>query len=95
LIELSPENISDIDISDLLNIYPNPTHASLEINFKTVLESDYNIEIYNLVGQLSMKIPMSKFDTRYSIDLSTYPKGQYFIHINSLNQSFAGKIIKL
>lgn len=65
-----------------LSIYPNPSDG----NFKTnIPQNDIkSIEVYNSLGQLVSR----------SLDITTLPKGNYIIKINTTSQSYHQKVIK-
>ncbi len=90
-IKLDMQTSSVINENDLvkgLTIYPNPTHNKLTIQL--------NNNRINEVSLIDMqgKIIYKKFDNKnkVNIDLSSYNKGIYFIHIISNKQSINKKI---
>jgi len=75
--------------SNKLTIYPNPTTGILEISIEGLQEKDYNIEVYNSIGQL--KLAAEKVS---KIDLSSFTNGIYLLKVNTKAQSYHQKIIK-
>lgn len=80
--------INELNDDQKVNIFPNPVHGIISI------ESDKKIstvEIMNLVGE---KIYSGNINGELSakIDLSSQPKGMYFIRIKSDGASAVKKI---
>ncbi len=69
------------------NIYPNPTDGQL--NILGLVNSVFNIEIYNTIGQLQLTVKKSN-----AIDVSALSKGIYFIKIQVENSSKIIKFVK-
>jgi hypothetical protein len=78
----------------ILKVSPNPTDGNLKIEFEDPRSGRMVVEVYNIKGE---KIFMKEFKARLAgsykeaIDISTNPKGMYFIRIN--NQTFKDAII--
>lgn len=79
-----------LDISNFtdlyFDLYPNP--ATDIINVKTEL-SKFEIEIFNLLGQIVIKSSNDK-----EINISNLTEGAYLVRISSNNKTFTKKIIK-
>ena len=64
--------------SEIIQIFPNPTHGKLTINTHDLTAG--TIEINNLLGQQLITLPITKSLTEY--DFSSYnTKGIYLVHI--------------
>ena len=75
-------HIRDLNTLDV-NVYPNPTKGSLEV----ISSSDIQfVRIYNSLGVI---LEESKFT---NIQLSEYPIGLYFLHIQT---DFGIRIVKV
>lgn len=61
-------------------VYPNPTTGEFELQSKTPIS---DIKIYNLMGQEIVHI--SDYKPSQRINLNSYPKGIYFIKVNSMH----------
>lgn len=70
-------------------IYPNPS-SNGSVNIAN-LPSESSIDVVNMLGQSVYKATANAGN--YSADLSTLPKGSYFVKINSNNEKT--KIVKL
>jgi len=68
--------INEVEVSDRLNIYPNPTSGDLFIKSFTG-----NVEVYNSTGQLLFI--KNIIETDNTISLSNKPAGFYFIKAGS------------
>jgi len=89
----SPEEqgIETIDSnSDIISVYPNPTHDVLiiELNLDEYVGSE--IRLFDSSGQLSVQDKIK--DSRLSIDVSKLPAGAYLLKIGDGDHSW--EIIK-
>jgi PKD repeat protein len=69
-----------------ITLYPNPVNNVLNIN--TGSNSDVEVQIINLAGQVMIKT------TGRTVDVSSLPKGIYFARIFASGQSVTKKFIK-
>jgi len=76
-----PTGISSIETSASLNVYPNPTTGNCSISFNTQTGTDYQLFIYNELGQcvVTKSIQSSGGKFIYPVNLSEYGKGVYSI----------------
>jgi hypothetical protein len=89
----TPTKINPVSNVDKFDIYPNPTHGN--INIRTTGDFfRFSVRIYNVIGQLvkEMEIHLNGGKT-FSIDLSSLPKGQYFLSMMVENEIITKKII--
>ena len=78
-------NISLIDFK-ILKIYPNPFNASSKIIFDVPYQSEVQVEIYNIKGQLlDVLLNETKDEGRYIVEWNAqnYSSGVYFITMTS------------
>lgn len=82
-------NTNNFSINNKISIYPNPT--SDVINIQTNNTTDFNIEIYDVVGK-----QIGSYKNQKSIDISNLTSGMYLIKIIDLenNLESSHKIIK-
>jgi len=82
----------DLDFSNSINIYPNPSTKILNIDFGRNKYFDYSIFIYDLSGR---KILEKAFVNRSKckLDVSQFLKGFYIIDIITSSDRFSKKII--
>jgi len=95
ILDLSHVGFDETNISNLLEVYPNPTSGVITVSINKQLDSDYIIEVYNVLGVLLKKISKAIDETNFVVDLTQYHKGQYLLHFISRNQSCLQKIIKI
>ncbi len=94
IFELSHVGTADINASQDLTVYPNPSSGIISVSFKKPFNPDYSIELYNIMGVL-LKTIYSKSQTTLTIDLTNYAQGQYFLRIKSNEQSYIRLVTKM
>jgi hypothetical protein len=69
-------------------VYPNPSNGL----FNIVSEGSANVslEVYNLTGGL---VTSTIFTQNYTLDLSKFSKGVYFLHLNAEGKTQITKLI--
>ncbi len=69
----------------LFNIFPNPTHDLVTITINIDQETNFQIELTNILGShiLNQTKTFSANKTEQQIDLSSLPNGIYFLKISS------------
>ena len=80
-----PQGIDENE-SIAISIYPNPAHDFIRVETR-LIASVQGVEIYSITGQ---KILSS---TETEINVSTLPKGVYFISVYTENQKIVEKIV--
>ena len=78
--------VSEYDISSQLNVYPNPTSGSFDINTDLPIDK---VEIYDVFG----KLILTKIKTQ-NLSIELLASGVYFVKIYSDNKMGTKKIIK-
>lgn len=77
------------DISDIIKIYPNPSTTGLikiDIDSAVGGAEIYTITVFDMIGNVIKQFKTSpKITEKYTIDLTNYPDGKYFINISSDN----------
>ena len=75
-----------------LNIYPNPSTGTFNLNLPVSVKS-YNLCVRNLLGEFVLKKQVSGITT--SFDLSDYANGLYLVQVMDGNESIRTlKLIK-
>ncbi|MCC7333439.1 MAG: T9SS type A sorting domain-containing protein [Flavobacteriales bacterium] len=79
----------NVNLEREINIYPNPNRGSFSID----LDNTENtiIKIYNISGQLILQKKLTQNITK--IDISYYPKGIYFVKLETDNKVVVKKIV--
>lgn len=77
------------NLSNQLQIFPNPSNGILKFKFANKHKlSDFDIEVTNLLGKTQ-----AVFHSDSQVDLSSLPKGIYFIKlVNKSNETYLKKI---
>ena len=70
-------------------IYPNPTSDMLYINHD--LYNEFNVTLLDITGKILQKSALNKLK---GLDVTMYPKGMYFVQIESQNEKKCYKFIK-
>ncbi len=73
-------------------IFPNPSNGVFKIQANACINGSVHIEVMNYSGQIISHKNINLYDT-YQIDLSTYRKGLYLIHIKGNSFSISKKVI--
>ncbi len=72
-------------VNGLMNIttYPNPTSDKLMVHFESTENQQYSIKLIDLLGKVHYAINNTSQEgiNQLSIDVSSYPKGIYFLFI--------------
>lgn len=76
-------NEMELDLN--LNVFPNPATSHTLITWTSSTVNEYEIQLIDLNGKVlnATKINSIAGKNDYSIDLSSYEKGMYFIHIQN------------
>ncbi|MBI1306660.1 MAG: carboxylesterase family protein [Bacteroidetes bacterium] len=83
-------NIDELNQSPEISIYPNPANGNIKIHFPG--SETFKITFYTVQGQIAKSIEI-KANTE--IDISDLITGFYSVVINSDNNQFVGKLLKL
>jgi len=80
--------------SEKLLIHPNPADKIATISPKDILDplTEWNIEVYNLKGQLILKRNNLQ-GKDFKINLSGWEKGVYVVRVHSREGEFTGKLV--
>ena len=83
-------------MSATLQVFPNPTNSLFTLSTTQILRGGVNIEISNIEGQIVYKKTLQSVGNQLfmDIDMSTQPKGIYFLHVNNQEVFMNKKIVK-
>ncbi len=79
----------ELPLSDIMTVYPNPASDYLNIDLKKGNEEDYEISVFNMVGQLQKR----EILRGAHLTLNNAPTGIYFLKVRNIltNQSYIHK----
>lgn len=84
--------INEHDISEQINVYPNPTDGIVNIDLGKHY-SEISINLNDIVGKNIINKTLQNM-TLFDLDIQNLPKGVYFIHLLADDKSAVVKIIK-
>lgn len=73
-----------------LTLFPNPSNGLITLKFNSMITG--NAEVYDMTGQLMMKISLSE-SAQQEIDLSGYAKGIYLLRVSDGTWSETQRIV--
>lgn len=76
--------------STVAQLYPNPATDYINLDFEKS-GKEYNVEIYNMVGQ---KVMTATVSTKSTINVSSLVKGSYFVRLNDGTKATTLQFIK-
>lgn len=74
------------------SIYPNPTSGVFFLNLRTDDLQSYRVRVVNLIGQ-TVATETVQANTRVRFDLTTSPKGVYFVQIEAGAEQIVRRVI--
>ena len=88
--EIPPRGTSD------LVFFPNPNNGAFTFSFNADQQSNYDIELRDVLGRLIHQEHLNKFLGHYSeqFDLHVYPKGFYSLLVRSGTERMVVKVLK-
>jgi plastocyanin len=94
IIVKDPTEIVDNLLKTNISIFPNPSNGVFQLEAdNSQYERNYNLDIYNLLGDKVYTKPGLGQQNSYEIDLTILPKGIYFLKINDGVQLYSKKIV--
>jgi aldose sugar dehydrogenase len=88
IVEISSESVAtqELPLAKSLHFYPNPVYNTLNINYLEKIDSNSEIDIYNILGQkvLSQKIEPT-------IDVHSLTEGVYYVMLLSKEGQLLGR----
>ena len=83
---------------EILDVRPNPVQSTLELRYQTPDYTEYNLRVFNALGQLVYGenfIPSSFEAKRKLIEVSQWPRGVYFVALGQGKKVVAKKFLKI
>ena len=77
-------SIEDLGLTNI-KIYPNPSDDIFNIDFVSNESQDFNIKVFNVLGEEIFKQYLSQFSGRYiqQVDLTNSSKGVYLLELET------------
>jgi hypothetical protein len=93
--EVRTVNVLD-DQYDMLSLFPNPTSGLTELIFNSYIKEQVILNVIGFDGRVIINTPLDvkPGGNRVDLDLSDYPKGVYFVTIQSRDKVYKTKLIK-
>lgn len=86
-------SVNQVDASQMVSVYPNPSNGNFEINLSKALNQVQNIEIYNAVGTLVMTFNANELQDVVKVDMSGQAAGIYTVKISGPELNVNQKMI--
>ena len=81
-----PNSTEESELSNLINIYPNPTQGKFVLNIELPKAENINVQIVNTLGETIKTIDLRNITkVNYEIDLGEFSNGLYFVRIQTNN----------
>jgi len=74
-----------------INVFPNPSNDKVTFDFGD-LKVEGTLSVFNHIGQ---KISEIDIQDQSTLDISSYPKGNYFFFLRSSDDIFSGRFVKI
>ncbi len=95
VVKLFPDSITtginEVNSSNGISIYPNPTNSTITLHFNQSGIVNYELRIIDVFGREIYKESVTSNDTK--IDVSKWSEGVYFYQITSEKETYRGKFI--
>ena len=90
------EFINSKPILEIASIHPNPTNGDITIDFRTLVDGDVSLEVYdnNVRGLIREVIPAKAGITSKTLDLSQFFGGAFFVQLTLGKDVVTGKFVK-
>lgn len=96
--ESTNSSLSLISPSATLNVFPNPVENQLTVSYETSSTSDYSLTVFNAFGEVISKLltqePTVSGTHHLNMDVSSFPKGIYFVLLESAGLREVKKFVK-
>ena len=87
-------SVNDLDLSQVVKMYPNPTEGVVNLNIVSVESSDVSYQVIDMRGSVLYTNKAVSLSGNFNdvIDLSTYAKGVYFVKVSIGDQFMVQRI---
>ena len=88
----TPLFVQDVNGSEMLNVYPQPTKDYLNIEFKLNNNDESKLSLYDIQGKVLLSTIINQNLNNIRLDVSEFNSGIYFVKIQSKNNLYTKKI---
>ncbi len=91
------DGIFDEENNKPLTVYPNPTSNVATLDLTQIKERSCTVSVFDFSGKLISSEELNKPSEKgkYTIDLSSYSNGLYFIQVNANEINYMAKVVKM
>lgn len=76
--------ISEANVSGSFNVYPNPASSNITVELAKKATNAVTVKLFNAMGGLVYSGNMNPSQAeRFTLDVSSYPAGMYYLQLNS------------
>lgn len=83
----------DVAQDSFISLYPNPVQDYLNINFERAVYFEFEINIYNISGELVLNQARNVVSNNLKIDISNFDSGTYILELKNDNYTLTEKFI--
>ena len=83
-------NTTDYELQQIV-VYPNPSSDIFNIKMSTI--SDFEISVTDITGKLLFRDLNPNGSSNYSLDMTNFSSGVYFLRVDANNRQFVKKLI--
>ncbi|MCC7331115.1 MAG: M4 family metallopeptidase [Flavobacteriales bacterium] len=89
-------DVNNFNLQENINVFYNSTNQDIELFMNNTKVGNYNIHVYNLVGQVvyQEEFAVSENEFKKLIDISNSTNGVYLIKVSSKTDSYSFKLVK-
>ncbi len=92
LVEVTGNSINELSGDNRIQVYPNPADSRVTVQAERELKNA-TIRLVNIVGQ-SLATYSNQYGTTFTLDMSRYAHGIYFVEISEGNNMARLKVVK-
>jgi hypothetical protein len=81
-------------IDKLFNIYPNPTHGNLALDFNYNVSGKFGVKVFSAMGQEVFSADFVSATQHQQLDLTNLPQGIYLLQISTPGGTSVKRIVK-
>ena len=87
-------SVDELSLSHAFSLYPSPTNGLVTLDFGFALPSDYDIAVYNTLGEKVREIHIDMLNEQtLMLDLRDQAAGLYFIEVRNKTEKITRKIL--